>query len=184
MRVDQLRDKYNLEIKLTHFPLHPDTPEEGLTLEQLFAGRNIDISAAKAEMEQLMAAEDLPYGARSMTYNSRLSQELAHWAGALEAGDRIHDKLFRAYFVDNKNLAHLDTLVDLAGNLGLPRDEARGVLTSRKMSHLVDVDWRRARTLGIQAVPSFLAGGRLVVGAQPYSVLEELVLAARAGRRA
>ncbi|MBI85909.1 MAG: hypothetical protein CMJ81_22155 [Planctomycetaceae bacterium] len=181
--MEQLRATYQLEIKWTHFPLHPDTPEEGFTLEQLFAGRKIDISAAKAQMEQLMATEGLSYGDRTMTYNSRLAQELAHWAEVLEAGDRIHDELFRAYFVDNKNLAHLDTLVDLADELGLPRDEARDVLLSRKMSHLVDADWRRARTMGIQAVPSFLAADRLAVGAQPYPVLEELVLAARAGRR-
>jgi len=75
-------------------------------------------------------------------------------------------------------------LLDLAANLGLPPDEARAVLASREMGHLVDADWQRARTLGIQAVPSFLVGDRLVVGAQPYPVLEELVLAAGAGRRA
>ena len=184
MRVEQLRATYQLEIQWTHFPLHPDTPEEGLTLEQLFAGRKIDISAANTEMAQLMATEGLPYGDRSMTYNSRLAQELAQWAGSHQGGDRIHDELFRAYFVDNKNLAHLDTLLDLAANLGLPPDETRAVLTSREMSHLVDADWQRARTLGIQAVPSFLVGDRLVVGAQPYPVLEELVLVAGAGRRA
>jgi len=91
VRVEQLRATYQLEIQWTHFPLHPDTPEEGLTLEQLFAGRKIDISAANTEMAQLMATEGLPYGDRSMTYNSRLAQELAQWAGSHEDGDRIHD---------------------------------------------------------------------------------------------
>ena len=37
MRVERLRAAYPIEIKFTHFPLHPDTPEEGLTLEELFA---------------------------------------------------------------------------------------------------------------------------------------------------
>ena len=34
MRVDRLAQNYDIQIKYTHFPLHPETPEEGLTLEQ------------------------------------------------------------------------------------------------------------------------------------------------------
>jgi hypothetical protein len=65
-------------VKLTHFPLHPDTPEEGLTLEQLFVGLPMDIPAAKTRMARLMADEGLPYGDRTMTYNSRLADHFQH----------------------------------------------------------------------------------------------------------
>ncbi|MGD8705490.1 MAG: DsbA family oxidoreductase, partial [Syntrophobacterales bacterium] len=43
-------------------------------------------------------------------------------------------------------------------------------------------DWVYSRTHGITAVPTFAADGRTVVGAQPYEVLEKLVVAAGAGR--
>ena len=33
------------------FPLHPETPEEGMTLEQLFAGRNYDIRKVEVTIE-------------------------------------------------------------------------------------------------------------------------------------
>lgn len=79
MRVERLRQSYDIDMVYRHFPLHPDTPEAGLTLEELFAGRNIDIAAAKAKMTKLMADEGLPYGERTMTYNSRLAKELAKW---------------------------------------------------------------------------------------------------------
>ena len=79
MRVERLRAAYQIDVKYTHFPLHPDTPEEGLTLEQLFAGRNIDIPAAKAHMTGLMADEGLDYGDRTMTYNSRLAHPTDPW---------------------------------------------------------------------------------------------------------
>jgi predicted DsbA family dithiol-disulfide isomerase len=39
----------------------------------------------------------------------------------------------------------------------------------------VDADWALARSYGITGVPSFIAGGRKVVGAQPYSTLEKLI---------
>jgi predicted DsbA family dithiol-disulfide isomerase len=175
VRVERLRAKYQIDVKYTHFPLHPDTPSEGLTLEQLFAGRNIDVLAAKAHMVQLMADEGLPYGDRTMTYNSRLAQELAEWAVTQRGGDAIHDALFRAYFVAGANIAGVDMLVKIAEELGLPSDKAREVLESRRFKDTVDADWRRCKERGVTGVPTFVVGDRAVVGAQPYEVLEALV---------
>ena len=90
MRVEKLGRATGIEVAYRHFPLHPDTPEDGLTLEQLFAGRNIDIPAAQERMSRLMQQEGLPYGSRTMTYNSRLAQELGKWAETQPGGDKIH----------------------------------------------------------------------------------------------
>ena len=80
MRIERLQSRFcDLRIVWTHFPLHPETPADGQSLEELFAGRNIDIPAMKARMSELMAAEGLDYGERTMTFNSRLAQELAKW---------------------------------------------------------------------------------------------------------
>ena len=85
---------FELDVTYRHFPLHPDTPDDGLTLEELFAGRNMDIAAGQARMAMLMAQEGLPYGTRTMTYNSRLAQELGKWAETQPDGDKIHEALF------------------------------------------------------------------------------------------
>ena len=61
-----------MKVKWVHFPLHPDTPQEGMSLEALFAGRGFNIAQKQAEMRARMEAEGLPYGNRSHTYNSRL----------------------------------------------------------------------------------------------------------------
>ena len=183
MRVDRLAQNYDIQIKYTHFPLHPETPEEGLTLEQLFAGRNIDVAASQARMKQLMAAEGLPYGERTMTYNSRLAQELAKWAEPQPGGEAIHDALFRAYFVDGVNLARIDNLVEIAGAVGISEEEAHEVLENRSFSASVDSDWERANNFRVTGVPTFVMNGKGVVGAQPYEVLEDLVSRAGAERR-
>ena len=39
MRIEKLRQAYDVDVQLVHFPLHPETPAEGMTLEELFAGR-------------------------------------------------------------------------------------------------------------------------------------------------
>ena len=164
-----------MKVQWVHFPLHPDTPQEGRSLEDMFAGRGYDVPKMQAQMRQRMAAEGLPYGERSMTYNSRLAQELAKWADAQPGGEAIHDALFRAYFVDGRNIGDADVLVSVAESVGLPGDRAREVIETRSHKAAVDADWEKSRRYGVTGVPTFVAGGHGVVGAQPYEALEQLV---------
>ncbi len=184
MRIERLAAAFEIEVVYRHFPLHPDTPPEGLTLEELFHGRNLDIPRMQAEMSERMAAEGLEYGDRSRTYNSRFAQELGCWADTQPGGSRLHDDLFRAYFVDDINLGDVDRLIELVGAAGLDAGEAKTALDERRFEQQVDADWARSAELGITGVPTFVAGPRGVVGAQPYEALEQLVVAAGAVQRA
>ncbi len=127
-----------------------------------------------------MAEEGLPYSDRRMTYNSRLAQELAAWAETQPDGETIHDALYRAYFVDGLNLAKAEVLLDVVRQIGLPQDDASNALENRSFKAAVDADWQRSRESGVTAVPTFLAGGRALVGAQPYEALSRLVVEAGA----
>ena len=164
------------------FPLHPETPEEGLSLAELFAGQGKDIPGMLARLKQVADQEGLPWGKREKTFNSRRAQEFGKWAESKGAGDRFHAAVFRAYFVEGRNIAHSDVLVDLALSLDLPVPEAKQMLADRPFRDAVDADWERARTLGITAVPTFVMNARAVVGAQPYEVLVDLMRANHVGR--
>ncbi len=165
------------------FPLHADTPAEGLPLKDLFAGRGLDLEAMHTRMKGLMESEKLPYERRTHTYNSRLAQELAKWADSQPGFEAIHDALYKAYFVHSRNIGDSKVLVAVAESVGLVPDEAREVLTERTFREAVDADWEKARRSGITGVPSFAAGGNKVVGAQPYEVLVKLLEAAGAQPR-
>ena len=158
-----------------HFPLHPETPQEGQSLEQLFAGRGVDLDAMYTRMKGLMDEEGLPYGKRSHTYNSRLAQELGTWADTQEGGEAMHDALYRAYFVDAVNVGDVGALLKLVEAVGLDVVAAREVLESRSFSDAVDADWNLSRQYGVTGVPTFVAGQKGVVGAQPYEALESFM---------
>ena len=168
-----------MRVKWVHFPLHPETPPEGRSLEDLFAGRGYDIPKMQAQMRARMQAEGLPYGNRTMTYNSRLAQELAAWADTQPGGEAIHDALFRAYFVDAKNVGDPDVMVEIASSVGLPPEQAREVIEKRTHKAVVDADWEKSHRYGVTGVPTFVIGTNGVVGAQPYEALEALVKRAR-----
>jgi predicted DsbA family dithiol-disulfide isomerase len=77
------------------FPLHPDTPPEGLDLKAYLKSRGIDPKASFERLAVLMKAEGLPHAERDRTSQSRLAQELATWA-VLEVVFAIQDALFRS----------------------------------------------------------------------------------------
>ena len=183
MRIEKLRQAYDIEPALVHFPLHPDTPVEGREMAGFYAQRGLDPEAMYQRMKTLMDAEGLPYGRRTHTYNSRLAQELGKWADTQPGGEAIHDALYKAYFVDARNIGDVDVLIEVAQAVGLPADEARAVLAERRFKAAVDQDWAKSRSYGVTGVPTFVAGGQGVVGAQPYEVIEQLLDQAGAPRR-
>ena len=127
-------------------------------------------------MKVNMEREGLPFNAeRTMSYNSRLAQELAKWAETKGKAEEVVNALFRAYFVDVRNIGKADVLTKIAEENDLPADEATDVLLSRKFKDAVDDDWRRCAAYGVNAVPTFLAGKYLMVGAQPYDELQRLI---------
>jgi len=182
-RVKKLAQAFDIEVRRVHFPLHPETPAEGRTLEELFRCGPEEVAAKNRNMQGLMAAEELPYGPRSHTYNSRLAQEVGTWAETQPGGSAIHDKFFEAYFVDNRNIGDVDVIVDIVRAAGLNEGEARTVIEERRYKDAVDADWAKSGQYGVTGVPTFVAGGHGLVGAQPYETLEQFMLSLGTQRR-
>ncbi len=134
-------------------------------------------------LKQVAEELGLPLGKRKKTYNSRLAQELAKWAESKGRGDPFHEAVFRAYFVDGKNIGKVNELVALAESIGFPEEEARSVLELRTFKGAVDSDWSRSHALGITAVPTFFINRQVTVGFPTYDYLEEFVKACGAKKR-
>jgi predicted DsbA family dithiol-disulfide isomerase len=167
---------------IRQFPLHPEIPDAGVSIAELFGPHNPRIEAMRARLRDLMNDAELPYLDRSFISNSRTSQELAKWA-EVSGNGAIHDALFRAYFARGEDIGNTDVLVAVAESVGLDPAEARRVLAERTLSEEVDADWQLARRMGVTAVPTYLCDGRAIVGAQPYELLERLATLGGAKKR-
>lgn len=157
------------------FPLHPETPEQGRSLEDLFAGRGVDIPSLLDRLKQVAAEQGLAFGDRRYTYNSRKAQELGKWAESLGRGDAFHHAAFVAYFADGKNIADIDVLCAVAESAGLPPAEVEAALADRAFANAVDADWALSRRIGITAVPTLVLNGDQAAGFQPYANLSAWV---------
>lgn len=179
-----MRKNYDIEVQWVAFPLHPETPPEGRTLEDLFAGRRLNVPQLVAKLKKVAEENGLPFGERTMTYNSRLAQELGKWAEEQGKGDPYHDAVFRAYFADGKNIAQKDVLTEILQKVGLPEQKALRAIEKRRYKQAVDDDWSQSTHAGITAVPTFRVNGRTLTGAQPYAVLERFLIDSQAKKRA
>ena len=130
-------------------------------------------------LEQTARSLGLPFGERRMSFNSRRAQEAAKWAESHGKADAFHNAVFRAYFVDGKNLHEVETLAAAAESVGLRGGDLDEAIRSKTFKAAVDQDWLRSHQLGISAVPTFRMNGETLVGAQPYEQLAALLTAQR-----
>src|SRR5690606_35560536 len=95
------------------------------------------------------------------------AHRLVHYATSAGKGDDVAEALFRAYFVDGRNVGDHDTLAQLAAGAGLPEAEVREVLRSGRFADAVRRDLQTAAQFGINSVPCFVLERKYAVsGAQ------------------
>ena len=100
-----------------------------------------------------------------------IAGECAHEQGRFW---EYHDRLFSAVFQENK---HLDEagFEELAGELGLDVRAFRECLRSERYRENIEEDRAEGQRLGVRGTPSFSINGRLVVGAQPFEVFQQVI---------
>lgn len=173
--------EYDITVKWLSFPLHPQTPSEGVLFSDLY-----DPAALRAKLEPVYEYArriGIPFAERKKRYNPRLAHELSRWVEEQREGMEFHQKVFQAYFVDQLNIAQIPVLAGIVESMGLPISEARDVLEKRAYRKQIDAEWNRAELMGISAVPSCIMGNRILVGAQPYGMLESFVKSCGAKQR-
>ena len=169
--------EYDVRVRWRVYPFHQDVPPEGLLLTDLFADYPGDPAEILDRLARAAAEAGVPLGRLERIYNTRSAQELGLLAEKEGKGDAYHRALFRAYFVENRNIAEIPLLLDLAASAGLSPGKAADVLKKREFAAAVDADWELARDLGIVAIPALVMNGDRLVGAQPYDRLERLMAA-------
>jgi predicted DsbA family dithiol-disulfide isomerase len=119
----------------------------------------------------------LEVGERTHWYNSDLAHEADQWAREQGAADAFHRAIYRAYFVQDRNIGSADVLVELANGLGLNGEDLHAALADRRYRADVLAEYQEAREAGVTAVPTFVAEGYAIVGAHPYETFRRLMAA-------
>ena len=155
------------------FQLNPDMPADGMDrrayLEAKFGSKE---GAIQAYMPVAQAAEDsgleINLEAITRTPNTLNAHRLIQWAGLEEKQNAMVDRLFKAYFIEGKDLGDLEVLADLAAEAGMERDVTARLLALDADSDDISARDADARAKGVNSVPTFVISNQHVVpGAQP-----------------
>lgn len=113
---------------------------------------------------------------------TRMAHEAAAWARQQGRFEELHQRLFKSYFIEDKDFSELTVLKELAWQAGLNPNELEKVLTERRMAEEVDEDLLIAQTYGITSVPTFVISGHLLRGVQDEAMLIKAIELARDGK--
>ncbi|MGH1329506.1 MAG: DsbA family oxidoreductase [Paracoccaceae bacterium] len=169
------------EIEWHPFQLNPDMPEGGMDrveyLEHKFGGKD---GAVKAYAPVLEAAEaaglNIDFGAIKRTPNTINAHRLIHWAGIEGRQTAAVSALFKAYFVEGRDIGDVDTLADIADSLGMDAALARRLLNTDEDIEEIRARDAHTRERGVTGVPTFVvAQQHAVPGAQPASLWGKVI---------
>ena len=106
--------------------------------------------------------------------NTFPAHKLIHFAAKSNKANEAEELLFHAYFIDGKNVADHEVLVNIAEELGLDTDQAQYVLNSDSFDYEVKQDILEAKNIGVTGVPFFLLNDKYTLsGAQPVDLFVE-----------
>jgi predicted DsbA family dithiol-disulfide isomerase len=171
------------EVTVTHrsFQLDPSRPRHQTTnrremLKKKYQLSDQQVREMDSRMEHLADVEGLEYHLTDagLTGNTLDAHQLLQLAKTRGVQDAVIERLYRAYFTQQRSVFDRDSLVTLAGEAGLDESEARDVLERDAYADAVAADVHEARSLGVSGVPFFVLGGRYgVSGAQATEVFTE-----------
>ena len=161
-RRDYLMAKFGSEARIRE--LHESLAAAGATEGIAFAFERIDVSP-----------------------NTLDAHRLIRWAGDAGMQEGVVEALFRAYFLDGRNIGDQAVLAEIGAAHGLDdRDAIAARLASGEDRGSVSAEVAGAQRMGVSGVPTFILGGRYaLVGAQPAGILLQAfrTAAAEAGRQ-
>jgi predicted DsbA family dithiol-disulfide isomerase len=163
------------------FQLNPDMPADGMDrrayLEGKFGGKDGAVRAYAPVVEHAeKAGLKINFEAMQRTPNTLNAHRLIHWAGIEGRQTAAVSALFKAYFVEARDIGDAEVLADIADGIEMDASVVTRLLaTDEDMDDIRKRD-AHSREMGISSVPTFIVGGRHAVpGAQPPELWKKVL---------
>jgi len=164
-RLQRLRDSYDLKINWCFIEIHPETSAQGEPIDSLDYPSE-QWQQLLTNLERVAQEEQIPLSQLEFITNSRdalLLSEASKKFGK-EIFYRLHEALFHAYFVDQKNIGNRDVLREIASGCRIDDNLIDDAWEDKQYEQILLNNYQLARNHDIQSVPSFIFGDRILNG--------------------
>ncbi len=155
------------------FELNPTMPPEGQNLREHIIekyGSTAEQSQQARDRLTQIGAElgfDFRFHDDSRMVNTFAAHQLLDWAETQGRQHPLKMELFKAYFIDQRDVSDIEVLLEAAEAVGLDRTAAQQALTSGAHAAPVRQKQQFWTSRGVSGVPSMVFGGKyLLTGAQ------------------
>jgi predicted DsbA family dithiol-disulfide isomerase len=180
-RAMKLRPQIQFDVRWRPFQLDPATPKEGVErrayIERKF-GSSEKVKPIHNALLEAGTAEDIAFAFDKIarTPNTINSHRLIRWSHGANVQDAVVELLFRRYFIEGADIGDIAVLSQIGADAGMDRELVEELLLSDADREKVEHEDTMARKIGINGVPTYLVGGKvLVTGAQDAEHLAHVI---------
>ena len=173
---------YQVEVEMKAFELDPGASKEytGATVDRFAKKYGLSIQGAQARIDGISqmgreAGLDFRYAETryTNTFDAHRLTKLAQKKDKALA-DRLSERLYKAYFAEDLELADHAVLLRIALEEGMDENEVRSMLVTDEFAMDVRLDERESARYSIHGVPYFLLDGQLeITGALPVESMKQ-----------
>ena len=177
-------ESHYFNIKWLPFQLNPNMPKEGMDrknyLIKKFGNEKKTIEVYTPIVNKFNENKiDFDLSKIQTTPNTFNANQLIYWGQLEDKGNDVVENLFKAYFLEGKNLGDINCLIEIGMKSGLTKKITSTVFENTKDIKIVQDIENKYRKAGVSGVPTFIINNDYVVpGAQStefwQGVLKEL----------
>ena len=166
----------DVQVNWRPFQLDPTIPQGGIDrtayMDRKFGPDRAGTIHERLEALGKEAGVDFAFDRIKRSPNTLDAHRLIRWAFGSGVQEAIVERLFRAYFVEGRDIGDRDFLADVAAENGLDREAVRLRLDTDLEAQDVQSEIASAVRMGVSGVPFYIIDGKYgLSGAQPSEVI-------------
>ncbi len=180
-RAMALRPGVEFKVYWRPYRLDPTIPPEGVDRRAYLKAKFGD-SLRTQSMGDVIRAEGSQEGIQfafekiERSPNTLNSHRLIRWAASAGVQKEIVEGLFRAYFLEGRNIGDREVLMHVAHEGGMDTEIVSGLFEGDADTDLIEREDRLAHEMGISGVPTFIFENRFMLsGAREPEVLVRVI---------
>lgn len=135
--------------------------------------QQVDREAMFTGLNQSGRPYNISFNRISRLYNSRAALAVSELAKDKSVYDKVHENLFKAYFLAGKNIGDPEVLYEISGDAGLEREEVKAALEEDRYKERLAAAMTEGREQSVSAVPTFVfSDNQTLTGAQPIEMFK------------
>src|ERR1700712_91104 len=163
------------------YRLDPTIPKEGV-YRKLYMQAKFGDNPNRAAMTQALRSEgageglDFAFDKIAKSPNTLDSRRLIRWAAGAGVQDDVVERLFKAYFMDGRDIGDAEVLTQIAAEAGMQAPLVAELLAKDADLAEVEREAGMANQMGISGVPTFIFDGQFIIsGAREPEILVRII---------